>query len=98
MRYLLEPESIDDLLSLPTEDPLLIGEFLLNNRILEGDGKELAELSLKVEAESLSPPELTRGLGVGFLKDELEPPLSDNLPYSPNFRGGGIRERAGDVR
>lgn len=67
-----------------------------NNLTLEGVGSELAELSLKVEAESRSPlPVLVRN--DGFLNELVEPPLSDSLPYSPSFLGGGMRERAGDA-
>lgn len=87
-------ESVEDLLSLPSDDPLLtVAPYILT---LDGGGSELAELSLKVDAESLSPALPTRVLVEGFRKDELEPPLSDNLPYSPNFLGGGIKDLAGE--
>lgn len=91
MRYLLAVESVEDLLSLPSDEPLLMEAP--KSLTLDGGGKELAELSLNVDAESLSPAD--RNLGEGFLSDELDPPLSDKRPYSPNFRGGGINERAG---
>lgn len=87
---------MDDLLSLPSEDPLLVDDPP-NNLTLEGVGSELAELSLKVDAESRSPlPALARN--DGFRSELVEPPLSDRRPYSPNFLGGGMRERAGDAR
>lgn len=89
-------ESFDDLLSLPSDAPLLVDP---NNLTLDGGGKELAEFSLIVDAESLSQPELdTRVLEEGFRREELDPPLSDNRPYSPSFRGGGINDLAGDAR
>lgn len=91
MRYLLVVESVDDLLSLPNEEPLLMEAP--NSLTLDGGGKELAELSLNVDAESRSPAD--RSPGEGFRNDELDPPLSDKRPYSPNFLGGGINERAG---
>lgn len=85
---------MEDLLSLPNEEPLLaVAPY---NLTFDGGGRELAELSLNVEAESLSPGFPIRVLLDGFLNDELEPPLSDNRPYSPNFLGGGINDRAGD--
>lgn len=95
MRYLLLVESLEDLLSLPKDDPRLVE--LPYIRTFDGDGRELAELSLKVEAESLSPELLARVRAAGFLKEALDPPLSDKRPYSPNFLGDGIRERAGEV-
>lgn len=85
---------MDDLLSRPREDPRLVDPP--NNLIFEGVGSELAELSLKVEAESRSPLP-ARARNDGFLNELVEPPLSDNRPYSPNFLGGGMRERAGDA-
>lgn len=86
---------MEDLLSRPNEDPLLVEPP--NNLTFEGVGSELAELSLKVDAESRSPlPALARI--DGFLSELVEPPLSDKRPYSPNFLGGGMRERAGDAR
>lgn len=85
---------MDDLLSRPRDDPLLVDPP--NSRTFVGVGSELAELSLNVDAESLSPlPALVRK--DGFLNELVEPPLSDNRPYSPNFLGGGISERAGDA-
>lgn len=83
------------LLSLPRDEPRLTDE-LPNRRIFEGGGRELAELSLRVEAESLSPPEPTLGLDGIFLNDALDPPLSERRPYSPNFLGGGISDLPGD--
>lgn len=65
------------MLSLPKEEPLLREP---PPYILTLD--ELAEFSLKVEAESLSAPA----------------ELLLNLPYSPNFLGGGIKDLAGDAR
>lgn len=91
MRYLLAVESVEDLLSLPNDEPLLMAAP--KSLIFDGGGSELAELSLNVDAESLSPADRIRG--DGFRSDELDPPLSDNRPYSPNFRGGGIIDRAG---
>lgn len=99
MRYLLLVELVDEvLLSRPREDPLLSwGAPYIP--ILEGGGKEVAELSLIVEVESLSLPELPLlTLTDGFLIELLEPPLSTNLPYSPNFLGGGIKDLAGEFR
>lgn len=68
-------------------------------RNLDGVGRELAEFSLKVDAESLSPlpllPLLT--LGVDFLRLAELPPLSLSLPYSPSFLGGWIIDLAGDA-
>lgn len=85
------------MLSRPNDDPRLVVVVPAYILTLEGGGSELAELSLSVDAESLSPALATRGLlPDGFLNDELEPPLSDNRPYSPNFLGGGINDLAGD--
>lgn len=83
---------MEDLLSRPREEPLLTAAP--KNFTFDGVGKELEELSLSVEAESLSPADLI----LGFLNDELDPPLSDRRPYSPSFLGGGSNERAGDAR
>jgi hypothetical protein len=94
MRYLLVAESVEDLLSLPNDPPLLAAAPPPNSLTLEGGGSELAELSLSVEAESRSPP--LRDLWFGFLSEELDPPLSDSLPYSPNFLGG-TSDLAGDA-
>lgn len=90
--------SFDDLLSLPKEEPLLVCWLAPNNLNFDGGGKLLAEFSLKVEAEFLS---LETGVVVPlvdvFLNDDRLS-LSDNLPYSPNFLGGGIRLLAGLCR
>lgn len=92
---MLKLESVELLLSLPSDDPRLIEE-LPNKRILDGGGRELAELSLRVEAESLSPPDPTLGLDGIFLNEALDPPLSDKRPYSPSFLGGGIKDLPGE--
>lgn len=91
-------ESAEDLLSLPKDEPLRAGDPA-NMRNLDGGGKELAELSLRVDAESRSPTELVAVLGLdGTLRNDVRESLSDNLPYSPNFRGGGIKDLAGEAR
>lgn len=74
--YLFVVESVEHLLSRPNEEPLR-NEPPPYNLTLE----ELAELSLSVDAESLSPPA----------------ELLLNLPYSPSFLGGGIRDLAGEA-
>lgn len=83
---------MEDLLSLPKDEPLLIEAP--KSLTFDGGGSELAELSLSVEAESLSPLDLT----LGFRREELDPPLSESLPYSPSFLGGGSSDLAGDAR
>lgn len=67
-------------------------------RTFEGVGRELAELSLKVDAESLSPALPLLTLVEDFLRLAELPPLSLSLPYSPSFLGGWIKERAGEAR
>lgn len=62
---------------------------------MEGGGNELAELSLSVEAEFLSLDTGVAVLLVDVFLSELLLSLSDNLPYSPSFLGGGIRLLAG---
>ena len=92
MRYLLLAESVDDLLSRPSEPPRRAAPPP-NSRTLDGGGSELAELSLSVEAESRAP---ARPRCAGLRSDALEP-LSDSRPYSPSFLGG-TSARAGDAR
>lgn len=99
MRY-FPVESLAALLSLPTEEPLRVLPPKKPN--FEGGGRELAEFSLTVDAESRSLPELLHlnleGVGEGFLKDEFDPLLSISRPYSPNFLGEGINDLAGEFR
>lgn len=95
---MLVPESFDGLLSLPNDDPLLVHVVPPPyKRTFDGGGNELAELSLNVDTESRSAELPLRERADGFLNDALEPPLSDKRPYSPNFLGDGISERAGDA-
>lgn len=114
---MFDDESFDDLLlllisPLPNEEPLLLVDTVVglvaNRRIFDDvvtAGNELAELSLIVEAESRSTLERILDCSDGLRNNELEPPLSDNRPYSPNLRSdkedddeGGISERAGETR